>query len=76
MINNNQKKIYYSRRRIYINIMKTTFDFNLALYLAFKQHGYTCTCTCVHGQIKSWKQKESVNKHSFSMITFKLAIKT
>ena len=34
-----------------INIMKTTFELNFDLYLAFKQHGYT----------KIWKQRESVN---------------
>ena len=44
MINNNQKKIYYSRRRIYINIMKTTFDLNFELYKAVKQ----CTDTYKH----------------------------
>jgi len=27
----------------YINIMKTTFDFNFDSYQAFKQHGYTKT---------------------------------
>jgi len=27
----------------YINILKTTFDFNFDLYQAFKQHGYTKT---------------------------------
>ena len=40
----------------YINIMKTTFDFNFDLYQAFKQHG----CT------KTWKQREAVNPKSFS----------
>ena len=28
-----------SNRQVYINTMKTTFDFNFHLYLAFKQHG-------------------------------------
>ena len=43
----------------YINIMKTTFD------QAFnKQHGYT----------KTWKQRDAVNKISFSLITNKLEI--
>ena len=36
--------------RDYINIMKTTLDFNFNLYKAFKQHGYT----------KTWKQKEAI----------------
>ena len=35
----------------FINIMKTTFDFNFNFYQAFKQQGYT----------KTWKQKEAVN---------------
>ena len=40
----------------YINIMKTTFDFNFDLYQALKQQG----CT------KTWKQREAVNPKSFS----------
>ena len=35
----------------YINIIKTTSDFNFDLFQAFKQHGYS----------KSWKQREAVN---------------
>jgi len=46
----------------YINIMKTTFDFNFDSYQAFKQHGYT----------KTWKQREAVNLKSFSLFTFEL----
>ena len=34
-----------------INIMRTTLDFNLDLYLALKQHGYS----------KTLKQREAVN---------------
>ena len=49
----------------YINIMKTTFDLNIDLYQAFKQHGYT----------KTWKQRETVNLKSFTLFTCKLAIK-
>ena len=49
----------------FINIMKTTFDFNFDFYHAFKQHGYT----------KTWKQKEAVNLKSFSFITCKLVIR-
>ena len=37
----------------FINTMKTTFDFNLDLYQAFKQHGYT-----KHGN----KEKLSIKK--------------
>ena len=40
----------------YINIMKTTFDFNFDLYQALKQQG----CP------KTWKQREAVNPKSFS----------
>ena len=36
---------------VYINTMKTTFDFNFDFYQAFKQHNYT----------KTWKQREAVN---------------
>ena len=36
----------------YINIMKTTFDFNYDLCQAFNQHGYT----------KTWKQREALIK--------------
>ena len=35
---------------VYINAMKTTFDFNFDFYQALKQHGYTLT----------WKQREAV----------------
>ena len=35
----------------FINIMKTTFDFNFDLYKALKQHGYT----------KTSNQREAVN---------------
>ena len=56
MINNNQKKIYYSRRRIYINIMKTTFDLNFELYKAVKQ----CTDTYKHRS----QEKLSIKKDS------------
>ena len=48
----------------YINIMKTTFDFNFNSYQAFKQHGYS----------KTRKQREYVNK-SFSLFTCKLGIR-
>ena len=48
----------------FMNILKTTFDFNFDLYQAFKQHGYT----------KTWKQREAVNYKSFSLITFELVI--
>ena len=44
----------YTKNRVvgdFIYIMKTTFDFNLDLYQAFKQHEYT----------KTWKQREAVN---------------
>ena len=34
----------------YINIKKTTFDFNFDLNQAFKQHGF----------LKTWKQREAV----------------
>ena len=46
----------------YINIIKTTFDLNLDLYQAFKQHGYT----------KTWKQREAVHYKSFSLIRKRL----
>ena len=49
----------------YINIVKTTFDFNFDLYQAFKQHGYT----------KTWKQREEVYLKSVSLITCKLVIR-
>ena len=45
--------------------MKTTFDLNFDLNQAIKQNGYT----------KTWKQKEAVNKKSFSLITCKLVIR-
>ena len=50
-----------------INIMKTTFDFelNFDFYQAFKQHKYT----------KIWKQREAVNLKSFTLITCKLVIR-
>ena len=32
---------YYAVVVVNINIMKTTFNFNFDVYLAFKQHGYT-----------------------------------
>ena len=38
---------YYFGRLLYINIMNTTFELNIDLYQAFKQHGYT----------KTWKQR-------------------
>ena len=46
----------------FINIIKTTFDFNFDLYSAFKQHGYT----------KTWKQREAVNLKSSTLIACKL----
>ena len=49
----------------YINIVKTTFDFNFDLYQAFKQHGYT----------KTWKQREEAYLKSVSLITCKLVIR-
>ena len=49
----------------FINIIKTTFDFNFDLYSAFKQLGYT----------KTWKQKEAVNLKSSTLITCKLVIR-
>ena len=42
----------------FINIIKTTFDFNFDLYSAFKQLGYT----------KTWKQREAVNLKSSTLI--------
>jgi len=48
-----------------INILKTTFDFNLDLYQAFKPHGYT----------KTWKQRGAVKfKKFYSLFTYKLVI--
>ena len=49
----------------YINIMKTTFDLNIDLYQAFKQHGYT----------KTWKQRETVNKKAFLYSLVNLQLK-
>ena len=43
--------------------MKTTFDSNFELYQAFKQLGY-----------KTWKQREAVNKESFSLVACKLVV--
>ena len=48
----------------YTNTMKTTFSFNFDLYQTFEQHQYT----------NKWKQRESVNLKSFSLITCKLVI--
>ena len=47
------------------NIMKTTFDFNFDLYLAFEQQEY----------IKTWKQREAWQLYSFSLIICKLVIR-
>ena len=34
------KHIIYSRRRIFINTVKTTYNLELDFYQAFKPHGY------------------------------------
>ena len=49
----------------FINILKTTFDFNFDLFQAFKQHGYT----------KTWKQRKVVDEKSFSLIKNQSLIK-
>ena len=49
----------------YINIVKTTFDFNFDLYQAFKQHGYT----------KTRNKREEAYLQSVSLITCKLVIR-
>ena len=50
----------------FINIIKTTLEFNFDLYQAFKQHGFT----------KTWKQREAVNQKSFSLVTCKFVTRT
>ena len=50
----------------FINIMKTTLDFNFDLYQAFKKPGFT----------KTWKQREAVNQKSFSLVTCKFVTRT
>ena len=46
----------------YINIMKTTFDFNFSLCQAVIQHGYTQTWKQREPVNKTWKQREPVKK--------------
>ena len=49
----------------YINTMKTTFESNIDLNLAVKQHCYT----------KIYKSREFINLKSLSLITCKLIIR-